>query len=78
MARQPGMESLNKKIEKAGQNVSRTRKAYETATAELKELLDKRDALKKDMVIKAIMRSNKSMDEILSFINGDGPDDEEQ
>ena len=70
MARQMGMESLDRKIEKAEQNVSRTRAAYEAATAELKELLDKRDALKKDMVVKAIMKSDKSLDEILAFIGG--------
>lgn len=50
------------------QNVSRIRAAYEAATAELKELLDKHDALKKEMVVKAIMKSNKSRDEILTFI----------
>lgn len=77
MARQIGIDSLNKKIEKAEQNVSRTRAAYETATAELKELLDKRDALKKDMVIQAIMKSNKSLDEILAYIGGITQDDEQ-
>lgn len=77
MARQIGIDSLNKKIEKAEQNVSRTRAAYEAATAELKELLDKRDALKKDMVIQAIMKSNKSLDEILAYIGGITQDDEQ-
>lgn len=74
MARQMGMESLDRKIEKAEQNVSRMRAAYEAATAELKELLDKRDALKKDMVVKAIMKSDKSLDEILAFIGGGSSD----
>lgn len=74
MARQMGMESLDRKIEKAEQNVSRMHAAYEAATAELKELLDKRDALKKEMVVKAIMKSDKSLDEILAFIGG-GPSD---
>jgi len=76
MARQIGMDSLNKKIEKAEQNVSRTRAAYEEATAELKELLDKRDALKKDMVVKAIMKSDKTLDEIMAFIGGSAEGDE--
>lgn len=74
MARQMGMESLDRKIEKAEQNVSRMRAAYEAATSELKELLDKRDALKKDMVVKAIMKSDKSLDEILAFIGGGSSD----
>ncbi len=76
MARQMGIETLNKKIEKAEQNVSRTHAAYETATAELKELLDKRDALKKDMVVKAIMKSDRSLEEILAFIGGMAQDNE--
>lgn len=76
MARQMGMETLNRKIEKAEQNVSRTYAAYEVATAELKELLDKRDALKKELVVKAIMKSNKSLDEILAFI-GEATQDNE-
>lgn len=71
MARQMGMNALNKKIEKAEQAVSRTHTAYQTATAELKELLDKRDAMKREMVINAIMKSDKSLDEILAFIGAD-------
>ena len=48
MARQISMEKLNAKIEKAEQNVARTKKAYEAATEELKKLMDKRDAVKRD------------------------------
>lgn len=75
MARQMGMDSLNKKIEKAEQSVSRTRAVYEAAKAELKELLDKRDSLKRDMVLNAILKSDKTLDEILEFI-GDSTDEE--
>lgn len=77
MARQIGIETLNKKIEKAEQNVTRTHAAYEMAKAELKEQLDKRDALKREMVMKAILKSDKSLDEILAFIGGEKQDDEE-
>lgn len=78
MARQKGIESLNRKIEKAEQNTSRTRAAYESATTEWKELPDKRAALKKDMVVKAIMKSDKTLDEILAFIGGERQEDEEE
>ena len=37
MARQISMESLEAKIEKAEQNVIRTKKAYDVATEELKK-----------------------------------------
>lgn len=57
MARQISMETLNAKIEKAEQNVARTKKAYEAATEELKKLMDKRDAVKRDEIVNAIIKS---------------------
>ena len=67
MARQISMESLEAKIEKAEQTVIRTKKAYDTATEELRKLLDKRDAIKRDEILAAVVKSNKSYDEILRF-----------
>ena len=72
MARQISMESLEAKIEKAEQTVIRTKKAYDTATEELRKLLDKRDAIKRDEILAAVVKSNKSYDEILSFLESDG------
>ena len=69
MARQISMETLNAKIEKAEQNVIRTKKAYESATEELKKLLDKRDAIKRDEIMNAIKKSKRSYDEILEFLS---------
>ena len=69
MARQISMETLNAKIEKAEQNVIRTKKAYESATEELKKLLDKRDAIKRDEIMNAIIKSKRSSDEILEFLS---------
>ena len=72
MARQISMGSLEAKIEKAEQTVIRTKKAYDTATEELRKLLDKRDAIKRDEILAAVVKSNKSYDEILSFLESDG------
>ena len=69
MARQISMETLNAKIEKAEQNVIRTKKAYESATEELKKLLDKRDAIKRDEIMNAIIKSKRSYDETLEFLS---------
>lgn len=69
MARQVSMEALETKIEKAQQNVSRTKKAYNTATDELKQLLDKRDAMKRDELMTAMIKSKKSYEEILQFLS---------
>lgn len=72
MARKISMESLEAKIEKAEQTVIRTKKAYDTATEELRKLLDKRDAIKRDEILAAVVKSNKSYDEILRFLESDG------
>ena len=71
MSRTTGLESLEQKIEKAQADVIRTKQRYEGALAALKDLMDKRDALKRDELITAIMRSSKPYDEILNFINED-------
>lgn len=71
MARQISMDALNAKIEKAQQNVLRTKKAYDAANEELKKLLDKRDSLKRDEIVNAIVRSQKSFDEIMAFLSED-------
>lgn len=68
MARQISMESLEAKIEKAQQNVIRTKAAYDSATEDLKKLLDKRDALRRDEIMAAVVKSQKSYDEILKFL----------
>lgn len=74
MARQISMESLEAKIEKAEQNVIRTKKAYDSATRELKKLLDKRDAIRRDEIMAAVTKSKKSYDEILKFLEEDTSD----
>ena len=71
MSRTTGLESLEQKIDKAQADVIRTKQRYEGALAALKDLMDKRDALKRDELITAIMRSSKPYAEILNFINED-------
>ena len=65
------IETLNNKIEKAEMVVVTTKKKYDEALANLKKLLDKRDALRRDEIISAIAKSNKTYEEILMFLNGD-------
>ena len=47
MARKMNLNTLEQKIEKAQQDVVKTKNAYNAATARLKELLDKREATEK-------------------------------
>ncbi|MZQ99061.1 MAG: hypothetical protein GT601_15460 [Acidaminobacter sp.] len=75
MARTVGMDALEQKIEKAQSDVVKAKAKYDAALATLKDLMDKRDALKRDELIAAIMKSDKSYDQILQFIQ---PTDQEK
>ena len=76
MARTTSTEALDKKIEKAQELVSRKKKEYDSATAALGDLLDKRDALRKDELVKAIMKSSRTYEEILTFLNTGNQEEE--
>ncbi len=77
MARMTSMEALDKKIEKAQELVSRRKKLYDEAIASLSDLLDKRDALRRDELVKAIMNSARTYEEVLEFLNTGSGDVEE-
>ena len=68
MARTVGMDALEQKIEKAQSDVVKAKAKYDAALATLKDLMDKRDGLKRDELIAAIMKSDKSYGQILQFI----------
>lgn len=76
MARVTSMEALDKKIEKAQAVVSRRKKLYDEAIAELSDLLDKRDALQRDELVKAIMKSGRTYEEVLAFLGTGSEEDE--
>ena len=78
MARMTSMEALDRKIEKAQEQVSKTKKQYDAAVAALSDLLDKRDALRRDELVKAILKSEKTYEEILAFLGADDKDTEEE
>lgn len=76
MARTAGFESIEKKIEKAQMNVVKTKQKYDVAVANLGDLMDKRDALRRDELVTTIMKSNKSYEDIIRFLNNaDGQDE---
>jgi len=62
--------SIEGKIEKAQDKVVRSKDRYDVAVAELRQLIDKKDAMMKDALLDAITRSDKSYDEILVFLTG--------
>ena len=57
------------KIEKTEADVIAAKKRCDHATAGLKELLDKRDAIRKDEILSAIVKSGRSYEEIMNFLN---------
>lgn len=68
---------MEQQTEKAQAKVIKTKAEYDTAVKDLQKLLDKRDAQRKDTLWKAILKSEKTYDEILSYIeSGDGVADE--
>ncbi|MBK5251939.1 MAG: hypothetical protein JJE29_04825 [Peptostreptococcaceae bacterium] len=69
MARTAGIETLEKKIEKAQDDVVKTKEKYDTAVTKLSDLMDKKDALKKEQLVNAIMKSDKTYDEVLQFLD---------
>ena len=63
--------TLEQQIEKAQEKVIKTKQAYDAAVDALQKLLDKRDAKRKEYLWNAIIKSDKSYEEILKFINAD-------
>ena len=72
MARTVNMEALEQKISKAEQEVVKAKKNYDIATASLKKLLDKRDAIRSQELMKAVTDSSLSYDEIITLIRSAG------
>ena len=69
MARVTAMQAVQAKIEKAQEAVSKKKKEYDEAIVVLSDLLDKRDALRRDELVKAIMKSDRTYEEVMAFLN---------
>lgn len=60
---------LDQKIEKVKEKVDKAQAEYNAVAKELKELIDKRDKIQADEIIKAIAKSGKSYEEVIEYIN---------
>jgi energy-converting hydrogenase A subunit M len=76
MAKTAVIELLEQKIEKAQMDVVKTKQKYDATVAKLGDLMDKKDALKRDELVTMIMKSKKSYEEILRFFNDEGSQEE--
>ncbi len=72
--RRNGLELLDSQIEAAQEVVIKRKHLYDEATDHLKELLDKRKALQTDELCKAFMKSKRTYEDILRYINS-GPEE---
>ena len=70
MARSMNRETLEQKIAKTEKAISQNREQYDRLTAELEDLHKKKKAIQNEEILKAIAGSEKSYEEILSFIQG--------
>ena len=71
MARTRKTSTLDEKIEKAQEAVEKTKARYDAAVKELRMLLEKKDAQRKQELLKALKSSPRSFDEIMEFLKAE-------
>ena len=69
--RRIGMEVIDQQIEAAQDEVIKTKQKYDAATDRLKELLDRKKVLQTEELMAAVMKSKRSYEDILRFINSE-------
>ncbi|GHU68932.1 hypothetical protein AGMMS49983_21900 [Clostridia bacterium] len=68
MARKTNYETLDHKIEESQAKIIKRKASHDATVDELQNLLDKRDAIRKDEIWSAIIASEKSYEEVLKLI----------
>ena len=71
MARTRKTITLDEKIEKAQEAVEKTKARYDAAVKDLRMLLEKKDAQRKQELLKALENSSRSFDEIMEFLKAE-------
>lgn len=71
------LETLEHEIEEAVASAQKAKEKYDAALAHVKDLMNKRDALRNETLIAAIAKSKRSYQEILQFIQGSNDENEE-
>ena len=71
MARTRKTSTLDEKIEKAQEAVEKTKARYDAAVKDLRMLLEKKDAQRKQELLKALESSLRSFDEIMEFLKAE-------
>lgn len=68
MARTRRTVSIDEKIAEAQEQVVKAKARYDKAAAELRRLIEKRDAMRRDELWEAVVSSGKSYDDILAMV----------
>ena len=68
MAREVNAELLDVRIEQAQEDLVKAKHRYDAVAANLKDLLDKRDALRQKKLLDAIAQSGRSYEEIMQYL----------
>lgn len=68
MARTKSPASLDEQIVKAQERLAKVKAQYEVASAELRKLLEEREARRQKLLMAAIAKSDKSFEDILRFL----------
>ena len=69
--------SIDEKTDRQKAVVLAIKKKYDAALAELDALQQKKKELQGEELLKAFANSNRSLDEVISFMQGQNPDDDE-
>ena len=67
--RKVSTKTLDEKIEKQQEILAKSKEKYEKDKAEMSYLLKLRNDIRKDELMDAVIKSNKSYDEILAYIS---------
>lgn len=63
--------SIEEKINQQKQVVFQAKNKYDAAVAELEKLMKKRDEIRQKELLDAFATSNKSFEEVMSFLRGE-------
>ena len=67
--------SIDEKINQQKQVVFQAKDKYDAAVAELEKLMKKRDEVRQKELLHAFAASNKSFEDVTSFLRGESPEE---
>ena len=67
--------SIDEKINQQKQVVFQAKDKYDAEVAELEKLMKKRDEIRQKELLDAFATSNKSFEDVMSFLRGESPEE---